>query len=120
MTQSESGYDQNEWDFSIATGCLVALLVAYPAQIVSLYFKPLDARNKLTMTIWWSLFISMLVIEIKNTIFIMIEDTNSRGVSVLCSYTIGSIWCFFYVNAILLQSFEWDLLASMILYQSRY
>ena len=109
-----------EWDYSIASACIISLLVAYVAHIVSLYYRPLDTRNKLTITIWWSLFISMLVIEIKNSIFVAIEDTSSRGLSVLCSYAIGSIWCFFYVNAILLQSFEWQLLASMILYQSKY
>lgn len=40
--------------------------------------------------------------------------TDSPGNSSLASYAIGSIACFFFTNATVLQVFEWDLLAKMI------
>ena len=111
--------ERTQWEYCVATGCIVTLCLAYFVRIISLYHKPLDTRNKLTMVIWWSFFLSILVLQIKQTIFFSV-DWLSKGVNTLCEYAVGSFCCFFYVNAILLQNFEWGLLASMIRYQSRH
>ena len=47
------------WDFSITSACTISLGVAYIAQCVRLKNMPLESRNKLTMTIWWSLFFNL-------------------------------------------------------------
>ena len=92
---------RTQWDFCIATGCIVTLGLAYLVRIISLYHKPLETRNKLTMVIWWSFFFSILVLQIKLTVFFSV-DWLSAGVNMLCEYAVGSFCCFFYVNAILL------------------
>ena len=50
------------WDFSIATGCVMTLILAYVAQIVRVSFLPLKTRNRLTMTIWWSHLLNMVML----------------------------------------------------------
>ena len=52
--------NQKMWDFSITSACTISLGVAYIAQCVRLKNMPPESRNKLTMTIWWSLFFNLL------------------------------------------------------------
>ena len=66
------------------------------------------------MTIWWSLLLNLVAYQIKSTILIVMVVTDSPGNSSLASYAIGSIACFFFTNATVLQVFEWDLLAKMV------
>ena len=75
---------------------------------------PLTTRNKLTFKIWSLMLINLLVLAIKLVIFISIQLAVS--INQLASYAISSIACFFYVSAIMIQCFEWHLLASMIKY----
>lgn len=67
---------QAEWDFSIATGCIVTMCLSYLAQIVRLKTMPLETRNRFTMTIWWSHFINLLMLETKEIIFVSISITD--------------------------------------------
>ena len=100
------------WDFSIATGCIMLIIIGYLTQIVRLSFWPLETRNRLTMTIWWSILLNMITLEIKQIILLTCwvnEEDNE-----LIDYSITSIADFFFVNAIMLQCFEWDLLQQMI------
>lgn len=110
--------EHQQWDFSIANGCIVSLLLAYTVRIATIRFEPLETRNKLTLTIFWSHYLNILTLEIKKCVFVTFQMTIN--VSQLLQYAISSIACFFYVNAVMLQCFEWDLLASMIQFQSRY
>ena len=73
---------------------------------------PLERRNKLTLTIWWSLFLNLAALWIKNTVLICLSLNES--VSALSNYALGSAACFFFTNALTLQLLEWDLLAAMI------
>ena len=45
---------------------------------------------------------------------------DSDGNSALASYALGSIACFFFSNAVILQMFEWQLLAAMISFQAEH
>ena len=112
--------DENDliWDFCIATGCVVTLILAYLAQIVRVSFFPLSTRNRLTMTIWWSHFLNLLMLEFKKIAFICIKMSST--VNQLASYSVSSIAGIFYTSAILVQSFQLDMLAQMIRFQGQY
>ena len=68
----EEDDEKLSWDFSIATGCIMTLILGYLVQIVSLKFKSLETRNRLTMTIWWSHFLNMITLELKQTVLVSI------------------------------------------------
>ena len=76
---------------------------------------PYDTRNKLTMTIWWSILFNLIALEIRNTILICVDLANTNY-SELVGYALNSTACFFFTNAVMLQTFEWDLLGSMIVF----
>ena len=70
------------------------------------------------MIIWWSLFLNLVALETKNTILIFIVWSDS-SVGALANYALGSIACFFFSNAIMVQVFEWDMIAAMIRFQAQ-
>lgn len=52
----------SQWDFSIITGILSACIVLYVAQCIKLMYMPKETRNKLTMTIWWSILLNLVAL----------------------------------------------------------
>jgi len=110
---STSEINHKSWDFSITTGLTVWVALLYLAQCVRLAHMPCETRNKLTMTIWWSIFLNLVAWECKNIILFSLNLSN-ESYSSLANYALGSTACFFFTNAITLQTFEWDLLGSMI------
>ena len=112
--------DQNyQWDFAVTTGMNVALAVCYLVQCVRRNHMPCETRNKLTMTIWWSIFFNLVALLVKNIIMLNLRLT-SKSVGELSSYGLNSTACFFFTNAIMLQTFEWDILGSMIKFQAEH
>ena len=111
--------DQNkQWDFSFTTGVTISLAVIYLAQCIRLQHMPIETRNKFTMTVWWSIWMNLVALEIRNIIMIAL-DLNKDSLNELSSYALNSVACFFFTNAIMLQAFEWDLLGSMIVFQGQ-
>mgnify|MGYP007082967063 CR=1 FL=1 len=117
MLGSHESTAEHQWDLSITTGFTVGLIVIYLVQCVHLYHMPMETRNKLTMTIWWSILLNLIAWEIKNIILFCLA-LKTDCISALTSYALGSTACFFFTNAITLQTFEWDLLGSMIYFQA--
>ena len=103
----------------MTTGFTCSLAIIYLVQCIRLTFMPKDQRNKLTMTIWWSILLNLVALEIKNIVMICL-NISEDSISELLSYSLNSIACFFFTNAIMLQTFEWDLLGSMIIHQKKY
>ena len=60
--------------------------------------------------------LNLIALWIKDTVLSILTMTES--VSALANYALGSTACFFFTNGVMLQLFEWDLLASMIKYQA--
>lgn len=116
MESIATSFNDKEWDYSITTGLTITLIAIYLIQCVRLHFMPIETRNKLTMTIWWSIFLNLVALESKNTILICLnlQTENSKA---LTNYALASTACFFFTNAVTLQTFEWDLLGSMIYFQ---
>ena len=119
MTSSDEATSagSDEWDFSIVTGLIMSLSVIYLIHCVRLYHMPQETRNRLTMIIWWSLLLNLLALQIENTIMLAL-DISVQYISELWGYALNSTACFFFTNALMLQTFEWDLLGSMIVFQS--
>ena len=64
---------------------------------------PLENRNRLTLTIWWSLLLNLVAIEIKNMVLIFLAlSSNDKKVSSLSNYALEAAACLFYTNAIIL------------------
>ena len=80
---------------------------------------PLKTRNRLTMTVWWSILFNLLALEISNAILVCLNIT-STSVNKLTEYTLESFANYFFINAVMYQTFEWDLLGSMIFFQSQH
>ena len=76
---------------------------------------PIETRNKFTMTVWWSIWMNLVALEIRNIIMIVL-DLSKDSLNELSSYALNSIACFFFTNAIMLQAFEWDLLGSLLVF----
>ena len=108
-----------QWDFSVTTGLIIALTVIYLAHITRIRFMPCKTRNRLTMTIWWSVFYNLVALEIHNVIMICL-DLSNESVSVLTNYALESTACYFFTNAVIYQTFEWDILGSMIFFQGQH
>ena len=94
-------------------------MVLYLSNIIRLSYMPCKTRNKLTMTIWWYIFMNLCAVQIKNVIMICLDLTD-ESVSVLTSYALSSTACYFFTNAVMYQTFEWDMLGNMILVQSKH
>ena len=110
--------EQNiQWEFCITTGILVTLIVVYLAQCVRLSHMPVKTRNKMTMTIWWSILLNLVSFQVRNVIMILL-DIKNKSCNELTNYALESITCFFFTNALMFQTFEWDLLGAMIIFQS--
>ena len=71
------------------------------------------------MIIWWSLFCNLISLQVEFSILISIDITQAYK-NELWSYALNSLACFFFTTAIILQTFEWDLLGAMITFQAKY
>ena len=107
------------WDFSIVTGLIVSLSTMYTIQCVRLLHMPIETRNRLTMTVWWSLLFNLIALEIEDIIMLAL-NFNQAYQSENWKYALNSSACFFFTNAIIYQILEWDLLGSMIKFQAQY
>ena len=103
----------------MTSGGIIAVMVLYLANIIRLSYMPCKTRNKLTMTIWWSIFMNLCALQIRNVIMICLDLTD-ESVSVSTNYALSSMACYFFTNAVIYQTFEWDMLGSMILVQSQH
>ena len=103
----------------MASGVIIAVMVLYLANIIRLSYMPCKTRNKLTMTIWWSIFMNLCALQIRNVIMICLDLTN-ESVSVMTNYALSSMASYFFINAVMYQTFEWDMLGNMILVQSQH
>ena len=79
---------------------------------------PLETRNRFTMTIWWSHFINLLMLETKEIIYVSISITDS--LKNIAAYAITSTAGFFFVIAIMLQAFDLGLLSRLIQFQAKH
>ena len=71
------------------------------------------------MIIWWSIFFNLIALQVENTVMRLL-NLDEEFKSELWSYALNSIACFFFCNALMLQTFEWDLLGSMIIFQAKH
>ena len=111
--------NQTQWDFSVTSGIIIALMVLYIGQITRRSHMPLTTQNKLTMTIWWSVFFNLAALLIRDIIVICLDLTNENE-SVLTDYALNSSACYFFMNTVMHQTFEWDLLGSMTQFQGHH
>jgi len=96
-----ASFNDKEWDYSITTGLTITLITIYLIQCVRLHNMPIETRNKLTMTIWWSIFLNLVALESKNTILICL-NLHSERLKALTNYALASTACFFFTNAVTL------------------
>ena len=61
--------------------------------------------------------INLVALLIRNMIMVKLE-IKSTSIRELTNYGLSSIACFFFTNAVMFQTFEWDLLGAMIIFQS--
>ena len=60
--------ENHSWAFSVITGLVVTLSILYLANCIRLKYMPQETRNKLTMIIWWSLFLNLVALQIENSV----------------------------------------------------
>ena len=96
MTEANS-----QWDFSITSGFTISLAVIYLAQCIRLQHMPIETRNKFTMTVWWSIWMNLVALEMRNIIMISL-DLSEASLDELSSYALNSVACFFFTNGIML------------------
>ena len=62
---------------------------------------------------------NLCALQIRNVIMICLDLTN-ESVSVMTNYALSSMASYFFINAVMYQTFEWDMLGNMILVQSQH
>lgn len=65
--------NQKQWDFSVTSAILTTLMVLFLANIIRLSYMPYVTRNRLTLTIWWSMLLNLVALQIKNLILICLD-----------------------------------------------
>ena len=105
-----------QWDFSITISINATLILLYCVQIVRLYYSGTEKRNKLTFAIYWSLNCNLIAVFMK-AIASLCLTAQWEHKNQITMYGLESVACIFFVVAICLQAFEWDMVQHMIHFQ---